>query len=103
MLEELEGEQESRLEFEILAMDERSRDNTLAVLSLLSGRIDQLQAFQDIPRGTAIMQGLTFGERQGLVDLGPRRRPCARALGHLGGHARSPGGDRTRRAARLGR
>lgn len=42
--------------FELLAMDERSRDNTLAILSLLSGRIEELQAFQDIPRGTAIMR-----------------------------------------------
>jgi glycosyltransferase involved in cell wall biosynthesis len=56
MTESLASEQEGALEFEVLAMDERSRDNTLAILSLLSGRIDELQAFQDIPQGTAIMR-----------------------------------------------
>ena len=70
MIEELERQHESRLEFEILAMDERSRDNTLAVLSLLSGRIDELQAFQDIPRGTAIMRAsrLASGKTWLILD-----------------------------------
>lgn len=56
MTDALETEDGEPLRFEILALDERSRDNTLAVLSLLAGRIDQLQAFQDIPPGTAIMR-----------------------------------------------
>lgn len=61
--------------FEILAMDERSRDNTLSVLSLLSNRIPELQSFQDVPRGTAIMrasrlaQGRAWLILEGDVDL----------------------------------
>lgn len=42
--------------FEILAMDQRSRDNTLAILSLLSARVPELSAFQDVPHGSAIMR-----------------------------------------------
>ena len=56
--------------FEVLAMDERSRDNTLAVLSLLTGRIEELQAFQDVPRGTAIMRAsrLARGKPWLIID-----------------------------------
>jgi len=39
---------------EILALDQRSGDNTLSVLSLLHGQIPNLRTLQDLDRGTAI-------------------------------------------------
>ncbi len=55
--------------FEILAMDERSRDNTLSVLSLLSNRIPELQSFQDVPRGTAIMRASRLAQGRAWLIL----------------------------------
>lgn len=40
--------------FEILALDQRSGDNTLSVLSLLHGQIHNLRTLQDLDPGTAI-------------------------------------------------
>lgn len=66
---------EGEAAFEILALDQRSRDNTLAVLSLLSGRRPELYAYQDVPRDTAIMrasrlaQGRAWLILEGEVDL----------------------------------
>lgn len=40
--------------FEILALDQRSGDNTLSVLSLLHGQIPNLRTLQDLEPGTAI-------------------------------------------------
>jgi hypothetical protein len=40
--------------FEILALDQRSGDNTLSVLSLLHGQIPNLRTLQDLDPGTAI-------------------------------------------------
>ncbi len=40
--------------FEILALDERSGDNTLSVLSILHGQIPNLRTLQDIEIGEAI-------------------------------------------------
>jgi hypothetical protein len=58
------------LAFEILALDQRSRDNTLAVLSLLSAKIEPLAAFQDVPPGTAILRAarLARGDVWLIVD-----------------------------------
>ena len=44
------------LEFELIALDERSRDNTASVLSILHARIPQLRTFQDLEPGTAVMR-----------------------------------------------
>jgi hypothetical protein len=44
-------------ECEILALDERSGDNTLSVLSLLHRTIPALRTFQDLPRGGALQEG----------------------------------------------
>lgn len=69
MTASLARERGEPLEFEILALDERSRDNTLAILSLLSGRVDELQAFQDIPQGTAIMRASRLASGQTWLIL----------------------------------
>ncbi|MCX4241702.1 hypothetical protein [Paraliomyxa miuraensis] len=42
------------LEAEILALDQRSGDNTLSVLSLLHGKIPSLRTLQDVEPGQAI-------------------------------------------------
>jgi hypothetical protein len=44
------------LPFEILALDERSRDNTLAALSILHAKVPQLRTISDLEPGTAIMR-----------------------------------------------
>lgn len=44
----------SELAFEILALDERSGDNTASVLSVLHGQLPQLRTLQDLDRGTAL-------------------------------------------------
>jgi len=44
-------------ECEILALDERSGDNTLSVLSLLHRTIPALRTLQDLPRGGALQEG----------------------------------------------
>ena len=45
------------LAFEILALDQTSSDNTLAVLSVLHVQIAQLRTIQGLEPGTAIMRG----------------------------------------------
>src|SRR5262245_60998833 len=42
------------LAFELLALDERSGDNTASVLSVLHGQVPYLRTLQDLDRGTAI-------------------------------------------------
>src|SRR6185503_19105626 len=42
------------LAFEVLALDERSGDNTASVLSVLHGQVPYLRTLQDLDRGTAI-------------------------------------------------
>jgi hypothetical protein len=44
------------LNFELLALDEGSRDNTLSVLSILHARIPELRTIQDLEPGTAVMR-----------------------------------------------
>jgi len=44
------------LSFEVLALDESSGDNTLSILSVLHGQIEQLRTLQDIEPGMAIAQ-----------------------------------------------
>lgn len=44
------------LEFELLALDESSRDNSLSVLSILHAKIPELITVSDLPRGGAIMR-----------------------------------------------
>ncbi len=50
---------------EILALDERSGDNTAAVLSVLHGQLPQLRTLQDLDRGTA----LRFAARLARGDI----------------------------------
>jgi len=45
------------LAFEVLALDQNSSDNTLAVLSVLHVQIAQLRTIQGLEPGTAIMRG----------------------------------------------
>jgi hypothetical protein len=45
-----------RLGYELLALDESSRDNTLSVLSILHGKHSQLRSVQTLPPGTAVMR-----------------------------------------------
>ncbi len=52
---DLEGSQE--LSFEVIAVDEQSRDNTLSVLSVLHGQIAQLRTVQGAVPGTALREG----------------------------------------------
>ncbi|MCA9659613.1 MAG: hypothetical protein KC486_14815 [Myxococcales bacterium] len=56
--------------FEILALDERSGDNTLAVLSILHARVPELRTLQDLSRGSGVMQGtrVARGRRWLIVD-----------------------------------
>ena len=42
--------------FEILALDERSKDNTLSVLSILHATVQELRTLQDLEPGRAIMR-----------------------------------------------
>ncbi|HET6581887.1 MAG TPA: hypothetical protein VFG69_00545 [Nannocystaceae bacterium] len=45
---------ERPLAFELLALDERSGDNTASVLSVLHGQVPYLRTLQDLDRGAAI-------------------------------------------------
>lgn len=40
--------------FEVLALDEHSGDNTLALLSVLHGRVPELRTLQEVREGTAV-------------------------------------------------
>jgi glycosyltransferase involved in cell wall biosynthesis len=51
-----EGLDAGELEFELLALDEGSRDNSLSVLSILHAKIPELITVSDLPRGGAIMR-----------------------------------------------
>ena len=44
------------LSYELLALDESSRDNTLSVLSILHDKHSQLRSFQELDRGSAVMR-----------------------------------------------
>jgi hypothetical protein len=43
------------LDYELLALDESSRDNTLSVLSILHAKLPQLRTMQDLEPGTAVL------------------------------------------------
>ncbi len=55
--------------FEILALDERSGDNTLALLSLLHGQIPELRTVQDLAPGRALARGVRLAQGELLVVL----------------------------------
>jgi glycosyltransferase involved in cell wall biosynthesis len=44
------------LEYELLALDESSRDNTLSVLSILHAKLPSLRTIQGLAPGTAVMR-----------------------------------------------
>ncbi len=44
------------LEFELVALDESSRDNTLSVLSILHAKVPQLRTIQGLTPGSAVMR-----------------------------------------------
>ncbi|MCB9567507.1 MAG: hypothetical protein H6710_09915 [Myxococcales bacterium] len=56
--------------FELLALDEHSRDNTLSLLSILHAQIPALRTLQDLRPGAAIRRGarLARGRRWLIVD-----------------------------------
>lgn len=51
-----EPDPHGRLAFELLALDESSRDNTLSVLSILHAKLPQLRTIQGLTPGTAVMR-----------------------------------------------
>jgi hypothetical protein len=60
------------LPFELLALDESSRDNTLSVLSILHGKVLELTTLSDLAPGTAIMRAArTARGRVWLIVDGP--------------------------------
>ncbi len=60
------------LSFELIALDESSRDNTLSVLSILHGKIPELMTISGLAPGTAIMRAArTATGRVWLVVDGP--------------------------------
>ena len=61
------GREPGELAFEILALDERSRDNSLSVLAMLQTQIAQLAVFDDIPPGTAIREGVAKSRGRTLL------------------------------------
>ncbi len=67
---ELGGALAGDREFEILALDERSGDNTLSFLSILHAQVPQLRTLQDLRRGTGISQGakVARGRRWLILD-----------------------------------
>lgn len=50
------------IHYELLALDESSRDNTLSVLSILHAKLPQLRTIQGLDPGTAIMRAARTGE-----------------------------------------
>lgn len=56
--------------FEILALDERSGDNTLSFLSILHAQVPELRTLQDLGRGSGVSQGarVARGRRWLLID-----------------------------------
>jgi hypothetical protein len=44
------------LDYELLALDESSRDNTPSVLSILHAKLPQLRSIQDLAPGTAVLR-----------------------------------------------
>jgi hypothetical protein len=52
----IDGERRRDLRFELLALDESSRDNTLSVLSILHAKLPQLRTLQGLAPGTAVMR-----------------------------------------------
>jgi hypothetical protein len=51
-----DGDPEGALSFELLALDESSRDNTLSVLSILHAKVAELVTITDLEPGAAIMR-----------------------------------------------
>ena len=74
-------EDRAALEAEILALDQRSGDNTLSVLSLLHGQIPSLRTIQDVEPGRAIRRAT--GVARGSVWL-VADRPLDPELGAWG-------------------
>lgn len=61
------GREAGELAFEILALDERSRDNSLSVLAMLQTQIAQLAVFDDIAPGSAIREGVAKSRGQAVM------------------------------------
>ena len=63
------GKEADPLSYEILALDERSHDNSLATLALLQSQIAQLAVYDDIRPGEAIKTGIARSQGRLLVFL----------------------------------
>jgi hypothetical protein len=50
------GTRDPSLDWELIALDESSRDNTLSVLSILHAKLPQLRTIQGLVPGTAVMR-----------------------------------------------
>lgn len=50
------------LDYELLALDESSRDNTLSVLSILHAKLPRLRSIQGLAPGTAVMRAARTAE-----------------------------------------
>lgn len=65
--------------FEILALDERSKDNTLSVLSILHANVPELRSLQDLDPGRSIMRTARVARGQiWLIADGPFDAELAR-------------------------
>lgn len=57
-----ESDLRAPLEYELLALDESSRDNTLSVLSILHAKLPRLRTIQGLAPGTAVMRAARSAE-----------------------------------------
>lgn len=79
------GSEPDAVSLEILALDERSGDNTLAVLSLLHAQLDNLRTLQDLDPGTAIRRAASVarGRVWLIIDNPVDPRLAAWGLGQV--------------------
>lgn len=71
----------SPIRLELLALDERSGDNTLAVLSLLHGQLDNLRTLQDVEPGTGIRRAAAVARGEVWLVLDSQIDPRLAAWG----------------------
>lgn len=80
-----ESGEERPISLELLALDERSGDNTLAVLSLLHSQLDNLRTLQDIEPGSSIRRAASVARGRAwlLIDSLIDPRLAAWGLGQV--------------------
>lgn len=77
--------------FELIAVDQRSHDNTLSALSVLKGRHPELRIVQDVVPGDGIRQGLLVarGDLLLIVDRVVEPELCRWAVDRVKGGERA--------------